>query len=75
MIFSTLLAYRTTTKTPTGFMPFHLIHDIESGIPIECDIPTLHIVLNLILDTTPLEQRLVHLERLNEDKKNFLIVK
>ena len=68
MLFSTLWAYRIATKTATSFTPFHLVHGIESVIPIECEIPTLHSTLNLLLDTPPLEQCLLHLENLNEDR-------
>lgn len=67
MLISVLWAYWTTTKTTIGFTPFHLIHGIESVIPIECEILTLQMVLNVLPDITPLEQRLLHLEHLNED--------
>lgn len=66
LLFLALWAYLTTTKTATSFTSFHLVHQIEFVIPIECEIPTLHSVLNLLLDTSPLEQCLLHLEHLNE---------
>ena len=61
MLFSTLGAYQTTTKIATGFTSFHLVCEIELVIAIECKIPTLHTVLTLLPDTTPLEQHLLHL--------------
>jgi hypothetical protein len=64
MLLSTLWAYR---KTATSFTPFNLVHGIELDIPIDYEIPTLHSALNLLLDTSPLEQRLLHLNHLNED--------
>lgn len=67
MLFSALWAYHMTTKTSIGFTPFHLIHGINSIIPIECEIPTLHTILNLVPDTPPLEQWFLHLELLKED--------
>lgn len=53
MLFLALWAYQTATKTTTAFTPFHLVHGIESVIPIECDIPTLHTILNLLPNTPP----------------------
>jgi hypothetical protein len=61
MLFSTLWAYRTTVKTTTGFTPFHLVHGVEASLPIECEIPTLRITIELLPDTAPMEQRLPEL--------------
>lgn len=72
MLFLTLWAYQTTTKTAIGFIPFHLVHGIKSIIPIECEIPTLHTILTLLPNTTPLEQLLLHSECLNEDRWDSL---
>lgn len=72
MFFSTLWAYQIAIKTTIGLMMFHLVHGIESVIPVECEIPTLHNILTLLPDTTPLEQCLLHLESLNEDKWDSL---
>jgi transposase InsO family protein len=60
MLFSTLWAYHTIVKTSTGFMPFHLIHGVEFVLPIECEIPTLRIAIELLPDTTPIEQMISH---------------
>ena len=68
MLFSVLWAYRTIVKTTTGFTPFHLIHWIEAALHIECEIPTLHTTIELLLDTTPMEQCLLTLESLDEDR-------
>lgn len=67
MLFSTLWSYRMATKIVTSFMSFHLVHGIKWIIPTECEIPTLHTVLHLLPDTTPLEQCFLHLERLSKD--------
>ena len=55
MLFSTLWAYRTSTKTATSFTPFCLVHGVESMLPIECQIPSLHLMVELLPDTSPLE--------------------
>jgi hypothetical protein len=72
MLFSALWAYRTAVKTATGFTPFHLVHGVEATLPIECEIPTLHTAIELLPDTAPLEQRLLNLESLDEDRRSSL---
>jgi transposase InsO family protein len=72
MLFSALWAYRTAVKTATGFMPFHLVHGVEATLPIECEIPTLRTAIELLPDTAPMEQRLLNLESLDEDRRSSL---
>jgi hypothetical protein len=72
MLFSALWAYRTAVKTATGFTPFHLVHGIEATLPIECEIPTLRTAIELLPDTAPMEQRLLNLESLDEDRRSSL---
>jgi len=50
MLFPALWAYRTSVKTATGFTPFHLVHGIEEVLPIECEIPSLHLAIELLPD-------------------------
>jgi len=71
-LYSALWAYRTTIKTTTGFTPFHLVHGMEAVLPIKCEIPTLRMVVDLLPDTSPLEQRLLFLDRLDEDQRASL---
>jgi hypothetical protein len=72
MLFSALWDYRTVVKTATGFTPFHLVHGIEATLPIECEIPTLRTAIELLPDTAPMEQRLLNLESLDEDRRSSL---
>ena len=67
MLFFALWAYRTSTKIATGFTPFLLVHGVELVLPIECHIPSLRLVVELLLDTSPLEERLLQLEQTIED--------
>ena len=69
MLFPALWAYRTSVKTATGFTPFHLVFGVEAVLSIECEIPSLHLVVELLPDTQPLEQRLSMLERAFEDRR------
>ena len=68
MLFPTLWAYRTFVKTSTGFTPFHLVFGEEAVLPIECEIPSLHLAVEILPDTQPLEQWLIMLERASEDR-------
>jgi hypothetical protein len=72
MLLSTLWTYQTTVKTATGFTPFHLVHGVEATLPIECEIPTLRTTIELLPDTTPMEQCLLNLESLDEDRRSSL---
>jgi hypothetical protein len=72
MLFFSLWAYRTVVKTATGFTPFHLVHGVKATLPIECEIPTLHTAIELLPDTSPMEQRLLNLESLDEDRRSSL---
>jgi hypothetical protein len=66
MVYSTLWAYRTSVKTTTGFSPFQLIYGLEAVFPIDSQIASLKLVVQLLLDTSPLEESLLYLEKLDE---------
>ena len=53
-------------KTATGFTLFQLLHGLESVFPIKCEIPSLKLAVELLPDTSSLEERLLHLEHLDE---------
>ena len=46
---------------------------MESILPVECKIPSLKLARELLLDTSPLEERLVHLEQLDEHRRDALV--
>jgi hypothetical protein len=66
MLYSTLWAYRMSLKTAISFSPFQLIYELEAVFPIECQIPSLKLAVQLLPDTSPLEERLLYLEKFNE---------
>ena len=66
MLYPTLWAYRIVVKTTTGFSPYKLVHGVESIFSVECEIPSLKLAVELLPDTSPLEECLVHLEKLDE---------
>ena len=66
MLYPSLWEYRTAVKTTTGFSPYQLIHGVELVLSIECEIPSLNLSIELLPDTSPLEEHLVFLEELDE---------
>eukprot|EP00253_Pinus_taeda_P033488 PITA_33488 len=46
-----------------------LVYRLEATLPIECEIPSLKIVVELLPDTTPVEERLLYLERLDKTRR------
>ena len=73
MLYLALWAYRTTVKTATDFSPYQLVHGVESILSVECEIPSLKLAVELLPDTSPLEERLVHLEQLDEQRWDALV--
>jgi hypothetical protein len=59
-------AYQTFVNTAIHFSPFQLVYGLEALLPIECQISSLKLEVQLFPDTSPLEERLLYLERLNE---------
>jgi hypothetical protein len=56
MLYSTLWAYQMSVKTATGFSPFQLVYGLEAVLPIECHILSLKLAVQLLPDTSPLEE-------------------
>ena len=69
-LFSTLWAYRTTAMTTIGFTPFQLVYGLEAVLPIECEIPSLKLTVELLPNTTKEEQRLLYLSHLDEIRQD-----
>jgi len=42
------------------------VYGLEATLPIECEIPSLELSVELLPDTSPEEEHLLYLERLNE---------
>ena len=73
MLYPALCAYRTVVNTATGFSPYHLVHGLEFVLPVECEIPSLKIAIEILPDTSALEEHLVHLEQLDEQRRDALV--
>jgi hypothetical protein len=74
MLFSALWAYRTSVKSATGFTPFRLVYGMEAILPIECEIPSLKLVVELLPNTSAEEERLLYLMRLDETRRDATLV-
>ena len=55
-------------KTATGFTSFQLVYGMESIFPVECEIPSLKLAVELLPETSSLKYHLLHLEHLNEQR-------
>jgi hypothetical protein len=73
MLYSTFWAYRTSLKTTTIFSPFQLIYGMEVVLPIECQIPSLKLAVELLPNITPLEEHLLYLKNLDEKHRDVFL--
>ena len=70
ILFFDLWAYRTSVKIATGFTPFHLVFGLEAILLIQCQIPSLKLVVELLLDTSIEEERFLYLNNLAETRRD-----
>jgi len=73
MLFSALWAYRTSVKTSTGLTPFQLVYGLEAVLPIECEIPSLQMAVELLSATSKEEKSLLYLAQLDENRRNVAL--
>jgi len=62
MLYPVVWAYRMLVKTATGFTPFQLVYGLESIFPVECEIPSLKLVVEFLSDTSSLQEHLIYFE-------------
>jgi hypothetical protein len=74
MLFSSLWDYQTSVKSSTGFTLFQLVYALEFILPIECEIPSLKLVIELLPNTSTEEEHLLYLMRLDETRCNATLV-
>ena len=65
-LYSVLWAYRTSVKTATSFTPFQLAFSLEAVLPIDCEIPSLKLTIELLPGTTTEEESFLSLDQLDE---------
>ena len=74
MLFSTLWDYRTSVKSSIEFTPFWLVYGLEAILPIECEIPSLKLVVKLLPNTSAEEERMLYFMWLDENCRNATLV-
>jgi len=52
-----------------GFTPFQLAYSSEEALPIQCQIPSLKIVVELLPNTSTREECLLYLNQLDETRR------
>ena len=72
MLYPTLWEYWTNVKIATGFSPFQLVHGVEAVTLVEREIPSLKIDIHVLPGMNELEERLLHLEHLDEQRRDAL---
>eukprot|EP00253_Pinus_taeda_P006407 PITA_06407 len=70
ILYLVLWAYRTSVKTTTSFTPFQLAYGLEAILPIDCQIPSLQIAVELLPDTIAEEECLLYLNQLDETHRD-----
>ena len=66
ILYSALWAYRTSVRNTTRFTPFQLVYGLEAILPIQCEIPSLKLAIDLLPDTSAEEACLFNLIHLDE---------
>ena len=55
-LFYAQMAYSTSVKTTTGFTLFQLVYGLEAVLPIECELPSLKLAVELLPNTSTEEE-------------------
>ena len=70
ILYSALWAYRTSVRNATGFTPFQLVYGLEAILPIQCEISSLKLAIDLLPDTSEEEARFLELIHLDETRRD-----
>ena len=63
-----------SVKSATRFTCFQLVYVLEATLSVECEIPSLKLVVELLLDTSMEKEHLLYLERLDETRRLATLV-
>lgn len=70
ILYSALWSYRTSVKNATGFTPFQLVYGLEAVLPIQCEISSLKLAIDLLPGTSEEEARFLELIQLDETRRD-----
>lgn len=66
IMYLALWAYMTSVRNATGFMPFQLVYGLEVVLPIQCEISSLKLTIDLLPETSEEYARFLELIHLYE---------
>ena len=69
--FFALWDYRTSIKTTTCFTPFQLVYGLEVVLPIQCQILSLKLAVEILPNTSTEEEIFLYLTNLDETRRDF----
>ena len=61
ILYSALWVYRTAVRNATVFNPFQFLYGLEAILPIQCEIPSLKLAMDLLPDTSDEESLIFNL--------------
>ena len=70
VIFFALWAYRASVKKSTGFTPFQLVYGLEAILPIQCEILSLQLAVELLPDTSVEGEIFLYLNNLEKTRRD-----
>ena len=70
ILYSALWAYRTSVRNATRFTPFQLVYGLEAILPVQCEISSLKLTVNLLTETSEEEARFLELIQLDETRRD-----
>lgn len=70
ILYSALWAYRISARNATGFTPFQFVYSLESVLPIQCEISSLKLTIDLLPDTSKEEAHFLELIHMDETYHN-----
>ena len=65
-MYSALWAYRTSVRNATTFTPFQFVYGLEAILPIQCEISSLKLAIDLLPNTPNEEAHFLELIHLDE---------
>ena len=66
ILYSALWAYQMSVRNATGFTPFQLVYGLEAILPVQCEISSLKLTVELLPRTSEEEARFLELIQLDE---------
>ena len=66
ILYSALWAYQTSVRNATDFTPFQLVYGLKAILPVQCEISSLKLTVDLLPGTSKEEARFLELIHLDE---------